>query len=59
MLTLILFMLKRRVKPEQSDFTSIQESIQKAMQKKSCLLLPFVYTIDSDSFRVAGLFSTG
>ena len=28
--------------PEQSDFTSIQERIQKAMQKKHCDLLPFV-----------------
>ncbi len=28
--------------PEQSDFTSIQERIQKIMQKKHCDLLPFV-----------------
>ena len=28
--------------PEQSDFTSIQERIQKVMQKKHCDLLPFV-----------------
>jgi len=27
--------------PEQSDFTSIQERIQKAMKKQSCDLLPF------------------
>ena len=31
--------------PEQSDYTSIQERIQKVMQKKNCSLLPFVNTV--------------
>jgi len=31
--------------PEQSDFTSIQERIQKVMNQKKCSLLPFVNTV--------------
>ena len=35
--------------PEQSDYTSIQERIQKAVNKKACTLLPFVNTVKSEA----------
>ena len=35
--------------PEQSDYTSIQERIQKAMNKQACTLLPFVNTAKSEA----------
>ncbi len=35
--------------PEQSDYTSIQERIQKAMNKKECTLLPFINTAKNEA----------